>query len=96
MSIQLTRRNLVWLVVGVLTTLALGLALVCLNIERVDVAYELKKLQVRYDEKQSHAAKLRVERDNLLSPGRLRREAEEYGLVPAQSGQIRRLEQRGG
>ena len=96
MSLQLTRRNLAWLVAGSLTTLALGLAVVWLNIERVDMAYRLKTLQVEFDARSSHSAKMRLERDNLLSPMRLREKSEEFGLAPAQSGQIRRMERQGG
>jgi hypothetical protein len=67
--------------------------MVWLNVERVDMAYGLKKLQVELDSKQSHASKLEAERDNLLSPYRLRELAEGLGLGPARPGQIRRLEE---
>ncbi len=74
------------------TSLVLGLTLVWLNIERMDIAYGLQKLQVELDRDSAHAAKLEVERDNLLSPYRLRQKAQELGMRPAVPGQIRRLE----
>ncbi len=70
--------------------LILGLVSVWLNIERVDKAYELRRMERELDEKLALAAKLEVERDNLLSPLRLRRLAEKYGFGPASQGQIRK------
>ena len=81
------------MVLMALVTLFLGLTLVWLNIERVDLAYGLKKLQVALDEKSAHADKLAIERNNLMSPFRLRKKAEIYGLAPAKAGQIRHLQQ---
>lgn len=79
------------LVLSCVTSLVLGLMLVWFNIERVDLAYGLKKLQHEYDEQMAHSAKLEMERDNLRSPYRLRRMAEALGMRPADSGQIRRM-----
>ncbi len=72
-------------------SLVLGLSLVWCNIERMDMAYDLKTRQVSLDERKALLAKLEVERGNLLSPYRLRQKAEEYGLGPANQGRIRRL-----
>jgi len=72
-------------------SLTLGLSLVWCNIERMDLAYDLKTKQMILDEKNALLAKLEVERGNLLSPYRLRQKAEEYGLGPADQGRIRRL-----
>ncbi len=72
-------------------SLVLGLTLVWLNIERVHMAYELKKLQAEANKLQDHAAKLMVERDNLLSPYRLRKLAAQYGLEEAGTGQMRMM-----
>ncbi|ACS78764.1 MULTISPECIES: hypothetical protein [Maridesulfovibrio] len=72
------------------SALILGLVSVWLNIERVDRAYELRRMEKRLDEQEALAAKLEVEKNNLLSPIRLRELAKEYGFGPASQGQIRR------
>ncbi|MCM0756663.1 hypothetical protein M7784_15620 [Desulfovibrio aminophilus] len=71
--------------------LALGLASVWMNIERVDLAYTLKKMEHELNDKNTLADKLGVERDNLMAPYQLKRLAEKFGLGPAGPGQIRRL-----
>ncbi|WP_300163121.1 hypothetical protein [Solidesulfovibrio sp.] len=71
--------------------LVFGLGLVWLNIERVDLAYELNKMQRQIDEVEALAAKLEVERNTLITPARLREVARDYGLGPARPGQIRRV-----
>ncbi len=76
---------------SLISAMVLGLTLVWVNIERVDMAYGLKKLQVELDGKQSHASKLATERDKLLSPYRLRELAEGLEMRPAMPGQIRRI-----
>lgn len=69
--------------------LVFGMGLVWLNIERVDMAYEITRLQGEIDQATSLASKLEVERDTLITPGRLRELAVQFGLGPAKSGQIR-------
>ena len=76
---------------SVLTLLALGLGLTWVNIERVDMAYELKRLQTEIDSQEALISKLEVERNTLLTPERLRTLAAQYGLTQARPGQIRRL-----
>ncbi len=71
--------------------LILGLGVVWINIERLDLAYELKKLQTELERKNDLQAKLEVERMNLLSSSRLRTLAEENNLSQAEPGQIRML-----
>ncbi len=71
--------------------LILGLAVVWINIERLDLAYELKQLQTELERKNDLQAKLEVERMNLLSSSRLRILAEEHELRQAEPGQIRIL-----
>lgn len=80
---------------SLLVLLALGLALTWVNIERVDMAYELKRLQTDIDSQQALIGKLEVERNTLLTPERLRTLAREYGLNHARPGQIRRLSEAG-
>lgn len=70
--------------------LGLGLCQVYLANERVELAYGLKRLSGELDEATAHRDKLLLERDNLASPYRLRQKAREYGLRPAEPGQIRR------
>ena len=89
------RSSKVWvfaLVLSVVCNIALGLGLVWSNIEQVDIAYRLKKLQDSLAERQMHSRKLGLERDNLLSPYRLNKKAEELGMRPASATQIRRIE----
>jgi hypothetical protein len=75
--------------------LVFGMGLVWLNIERVDMAYEITRLQHDIDQSMSLSAKLEVERDHLVTPGRLRELAVQFGLGPAKSGQIRRIGENG-
>lgn len=75
--------------------LAFGLGLVWVNIERVDLAYELNKIQRQIDEMETLSAKLEVERNTLVTPARLRELAKEHGLGPARPGQIRRVSANG-
>ena len=72
-------------------TMALGLGSVWLNIERMDVAYDLRNMEKRLQASTELVSKLEVERDNLLSPYQLRRMADGLGLVPAETGQIRSM-----
>jgi cell division protein FtsL len=89
---QLTKGWMFLFSVACLTTLMMGLAVVWLSIERTHMAYGLRKMESKLTELESLASKLRVERDNLVSPYRLRQLAVEYGLSHAATGQIRRLE----
>jgi cell division protein FtsL len=85
-------RRLFWLTAlfGI-SGLVLGLMVVWVNIERLDLAYELKQLQTELERKTDLQAKLEVERMNLLSSSRLRTLAEESDLRQARPGQIRIL-----
>lgn len=74
---------------AIMGALLLGLSSVWLNIERMDLAYDLDKLQKELDARTALAAKLELERNNLLSPYRLKRLAAMYGLVPVGPGQMR-------
>ena len=84
----------VWLLALILSgilTLALCLTVVWMNIEQVNMGYALKELQVDINKKKAHTARLLLERDNLLSPYRLKREAAKLGMQAAKVGQIRRI-----
>ncbi|WP_291325897.1 hypothetical protein [Desulfovibrio sp. UCD-KL4C] len=73
-----------------ISALILGLISVWLNIERVDKAYYLRRMEKKLDDQESLEGKLEVEKNNLLSPIRLRQLAKQYGFGPASQGQIRR------
>ena len=73
------------------TALAMGLTLAWCNIERLDLAYRVRQHQNDLDAHLALAAKLEVERANLLSPYRLQERAKELGMNPASSGRIRKL-----
>jgi hypothetical protein len=80
-----------WLPLNLAGALILGLALVWLSIERVELAYSLKRLSTEHAELTALVDKLKTERNNLVSPHSLRRMAQELDLKPAQSGQLRRI-----
>ncbi len=84
-----------YLGIGVMfvATIILGLALVWVNIERVDLAYELKTLERELQEKQDQHSKLQVERHYLLAPATLRARAEKAGLRPPSRDQIRIMQE---
>ncbi len=76
--------------VGVIgCTLLLALSSVWLNIERMDLAYDINKLEKELASRTALASKLELERNNLLSPYRLKRLASMYGLEPVGPGQMR-------
>jgi len=74
---------------AIAAVLVLGLSSVWLNIERMDLAYDLNKLEKELASRTALAAKLELERNNLISPYRLKRLASLYGLVPVGPGQMR-------
>jgi cell division protein FtsL len=87
-----TDKTLLWMVLGLLgMALCLGLGAVWLNIERMDLAYDLRKMEQSLGRKEDLAAKLTVERNNLVSPYRLKKLAGRLGLGVAAPGQIRRI-----
>ncbi|MEZ7196614.1 MULTISPECIES: hypothetical protein [Pseudodesulfovibrio] len=87
-----TDKTLLWMVLGLLgMALCLGLGAVWLNIERMDLAYDLRKMEQSLGRKEDLAAKLTVERNNLVSPYRLKKLAGQLGLGVAAPGQIRRI-----
>lgn len=87
----MTREWAISMAFSIILLLVFGLGLVWLNIERVDLAYELKKIQHQIDDIETLTGKLEVERNTLITPSRLREMAEQYHLGPACPGQIRRV-----
>lgn len=87
-----TDKTLLWMILALLgMALSLGLGAVWLNIERMDLAYDLRKMELSLDQKEDLAVKLTVERNNLVSPYRLKKLAGQLGLEVAAPGQIRRI-----
>jgi cell division protein FtsL len=87
----LSREWAVSVAFSIVLLLVFGLGLVWLNIERVDMAYEINKMQRQIDDVDTLVAKLEVERNTLITPSRLRELARQYDLGPARPGQIRRV-----
>ena len=85
-------KTLLWMTLTLLgAALFLGLGAVWLNIERMDIAYDLRKMEKRLGQKEDLAVKLTVERNNLVSPYQLKRLARQHSLGVAAPGQIRRI-----
>lgn len=87
-----TDKTLLWMILTLLgAALSLGLGAVWLNIERMDMAYDLRKMEKSLNQKEALAVKLSVERNNLVSPYQLKRLAGKLDLGVAAPGQIRRI-----
>jgi len=87
-----TDKTLVWMILTLLgAALSLGLGAVWLNIERMDLAYDLRKMEKSLNQKEALAVKLSVERNNQVSPYQLKRLAGQLDLGVAAPGQIRRI-----
>jgi cell division protein FtsL len=77
------------------SAIVLAMALVWVNIQRVDLAYDLQKMQARLSQKEELGVKLEIERNNLLAPARLRFAATKAGLYEVRPGQMRKLDDSG-
>ncbi|MFH1915538.1 MAG: hypothetical protein ABIK45_14845 [Pseudomonadota bacterium] len=87
-----TDKTLIWMILTLLgVALSLGLGAVWLNIERMDLAYDLRKMEKSLNQKEALAVKLSVERNNQVSPYQLKRLAGHLDLGVAAPGQIRRI-----
>ena len=82
---------LLFLMIGIMSLIAMGLVMVWSNIERMDTTYFINIAQNTLNERRAHRAKLEVERERLLSPYELKRKAQEFGMREAAATQIRRL-----
>ena len=81
-----------WFLFGMLITLFfLGLGLVLVNIERVDIGYKMKQVSLSIARGQEVLSKLEVERNNLVAPARLRRKGKDLGLGEPRPGQVRKI-----
>ncbi len=75
-----------------ISAVILGLALVWLNLERVDLGYKHKARLDLLAERRSMGEKLEVEKERLLSPQILMQKARAMGKNDARPGQVRRME----
>ena len=80
------------LIASCVTGVALGLALVWVNIEGRDMGREVHTLKAALDKREAHNAQLEVERERICSPAALHRKAAEFGMHAASPGQIRRMD----
>ena len=85
---------LVFIIMGTLSCLVMGLVMVWSNIERMDINYFINQLQASVRERQEHKAKLETEREFLLSPNELGRKAAALGMRQPSPGQVRRMDSR--
>ena len=85
---------LVFIILGTLACLVMGLVMVWSNIERMDINYFINQLQASVRERQEHKAKLETEREFLLSPNELGRKAAALGMRQPSPGQVRRMDSR--
>mgnify|MGYP006281003257 CR=1 FL=1 len=89
---QEAAKRWLWLwILGGLSTLVLCLCLVWVNIELVNLSYDIKSLQQKLDTETALRSKLQVEKMNLTSNYRLREFAASFELEPPKSDQIRKL-----
>ena len=76
------------------SALALGICLVWINLELVDLSYSIKEVHDVLESEQELKAKLEVEHMNLLSLYQLQKKASHKGLYPPQAGQVRIMDER--
>ena len=79
------------LIISCVTSVALGLVLAWVSIERTALGYSTHKLQGDFDSRNTHVTQLEIERDRLISPYILERKAKELGMKKGLAGQIRRM-----
>jgi|GEM_PF-919281 len=79
------------MIVSFMGSLALGLTLVWLNLERTRLAYDIRNMQREVSIRADLGAQRQAEREYLLSPHVLGAKAEELGLFTAKPGQVRRM-----
>lgn len=77
-----------------LCALCLGFCIVWVNIELVNISYQIEKLQTKIKKEEELNAKLKVEKMNLSSSYILREKASRLDLKPPQPSQIRKLKGR--
>lgn len=85
---------MVFIVLGILSGLFMGLVMVWSNIERMDITYFINQLQASVKERHELRAKLQTEREFLLSPSELGSKASALGMHRPNPGQVRRMDLR--
>ncbi|MCF8085363.1 MAG: hypothetical protein K9J48_00595 [Desulfohalobiaceae bacterium] len=79
------------LIVSGLAAFGLSLGLVWLNVQMVNISYDIKQLESELQSEKTLNAKLEVERMHLVSDYKLQEMASRLGLRPPEKEQIRRL-----
>ncbi|KUJ95802.1 MAG: hypothetical protein PWR24_1747 [Desulfonauticus sp.] len=80
-----------FLIILIFSGLLLGFFKIWLSISIADLAYQSSKLEKKVLVAQEKQAKLLAEKEYLLSPLRLKEEAEKLGLRPPQEKEVRVL-----
>lgn len=80
------------LVLSCALSVALGLGLVFVSIERTELGYGVRNLEGQVKERMTRMNEFEVERGRLLSPYALEQKAASLGMRAAKPGQIRRIE----
>lgn len=89
---RLAKMRFLLIIAGVLSTFFLGLALVWVNIELVELSYNIKNLQSEVAEAESLNSKLQIEKMNLSSTYRLKEKAHLFELKVPEADQVRKLD----
>ena len=90
--LDFTKVRICWLVVLFSITIVLSLTKVWVSIEKFDLAYDLKKLQKEYAVNMELKFKLLAEKNNLLSPSRLKKLAKDMDLFMPGADKVRKLQ----
>lgn len=86
------KKENIFLLVLIISALLLGFFKIWLSISIADLAYQSSKKEKELLLAQENQAKLIAEREYLLSPLRLKKEAQKMGLRPPQAGEVRVLD----
>lgn len=91
MTIKTKSKTWTRLAIVLFFTFVVCLAKVWVNIERVDLSYRMQRLQNDFRENQELRTKLTIEKNNLLSPYRLKELGEKRGLFSPEESQVRKI-----
>lgn len=93
MDVKRENRTWIWgCVAAAVSSFLLALSLVWVNMELINLSYDIKQLQSSLEAQQNLKAKLEIEWMSLTSTYRLRDKASEYGLRSPDVTQVRKLE----
>ena len=80
-----------WVIVSGLAAFGLSVVLVWLNVQMINLSYDITQLKSRLQSEKALNAKLQVERMHLFSDYRLEEIASQLDLRPPEKEQIRRM-----